>query len=184
MCLIACPAEAANEVIEISSAEDLAAFAQSVTNSNQEVDAVLMADIDYTGYDQVIGASTFYCGTFDGRGHKITYNLSGSHDYMGLFNNLGGTGVIKNLIIDGTLTTSGKNAGALCGQSSGVISNCVSYVTILSTHEGDSGHGGFVGQTYNDARFEFCTSAGKFASETSTHCGGYVGWKGWGTTIE
>ena len=60
----------------------------------------------------------FYCGTFDGRGHRITYNLSGSRDYLGLFNNLGGTGVIKNLIIDGTLTTSGKNAGALCGQSS------------------------------------------------------------------
>ncbi len=183
MCLIACPAGAANELIEISTAEELASFAEYVTSDNQEVDAVLLADIDYTAYDKVIGASCSYCGTFDGRGHKITYALSGSSDYLGLFNNLGGTGVIKNLIIDGTLTTSGKNAGALCGQSSGVISNCVSYVTILSTHEGDSGHGGFVGQTYNDARFEFCTSAGKFVSEISTHCGGYVGWKGWGTTI-
>ena len=174
---------AADGPVEISTAEELAAFAQSVTNSNQKVDAVLLNDIDYTGYDKVIGASTFYCGTFDGRGHRITYNLSGSRDYLGLFNNLGGTGVIKNLIIDGTLTTSGKNAGALCGQSSGVISHCVSYVTINCTREGDSGHGGFVGQTYNDASFEFCTSAGKFVSESTTHCGGYVGWKGWGTTI-
>nr|MCR4920804.1 hypothetical protein [Bacteroidaceae bacterium] len=72
MCLIACPAEAANEVIEISSAEDLAAFAEYVTSDNQEVDAVLLADIDYTAYDKVIGASCFYCGTFDGHGHKIT----------------------------------------------------------------------------------------------------------------
>ena len=182
-CFIACPAGAANELIEISTAEELASFAEYVTSDNQEVDAVLLADIDYTAFDKVIGASCFYCGTFDGRGHKITYNLSGSRDYMGLFNNLGGTGVIKNLVIDGTLTTSGKNAGALCGQSSGVISHCISYVTINSTHEGDSGHGGFVGQTYNDATFEYCTSAGKFVSETTTHCGGYVGWKGWGTTI-
>ena len=147
---------AADGPVEISTAEELAAFAQSVTNSNQKVDAVLLNDIDYTGYDKVIGASTFYCGTFDGRGHRITYNLSGSRDYLGLFNNLGG---------------------------SGLISHCASYVTINCTREGDSGHGGFVGQTYNDASFEFCTSAGKFVSESTTHCGGYVGWKGWGTTI-
>ena len=182
-CFIACPAGAANELIEIRTAAELASFAEYVTSDNQEVDAILLADIDYTAYDKVIGASTFYCGTFDGQGHKITYNLSGSSDYLGLFNNLGGTGVIKNLVIDGTLTTGGKNAGALCGQSSGLISHCVSYVTMNCTREGDSGHGGFVGQTYNNAKFEYCTSAGKFVSETTTHCGGYVGWKGWGTTI-
>ncbi|MBQ7988461.1 MAG: hypothetical protein IJ253_08120, partial [Bacteroidaceae bacterium] len=81
---------AADGPVEISTAEELAAFAQSVTNSNHEVDAVLLNDIDYTGSDKVIGASTFSCGTFDGRGHRITYNLSGSRDYLGLFNNLGG----------------------------------------------------------------------------------------------
>ena len=176
-------ARANNELIEIGTAEQLAAFAEYVTSERQEVDARLTADIDYTGYDKVIGASCFYCGTFDGQGHKITIKLSGSSDYLGLFNNLGGTGVIKNLIVDGSLTTSGKNAGGLCGQSSGLISHCVSYVTINCTREGDSGHGGFVGQTYNDAKFEYCLSAGKFVSETTTHCGGFVGWKGWGTTM-
>ena len=154
-CFIACPAGAANELIEISTAEELASFAEYVTSDNQEVDAVLLADIDYTAYDKVIGASCFYCGTFDGHGHKITYNLSGSRDYLGLFNNLGGTGVIKNLIVDGTLKTSGKNAGAFCGQSSGLISHCASYVTIMADRGGDSGHGGLVGLTYDNARFEY-----------------------------
>ena len=182
-CFIACPAGAANELIEISTAEELASFAEYVTSDNQEVDAVLLADIDYTAYDKVIGASCFYCGTFDGHGHKITYNLSGSRDYLGLFNNLGGTGVIKNLIVDGTLKTSGKNAGAFCGQSSGLISHCASYVTIMADRGGDSGHGGLVGLTYDNARFEYCLSAGKIESEVTTHWGGFVGWNAWGSTV-
>ena len=164
---------------QIGNASQMYWFTQAV-KKNYSANVAITADFDYSGYSSRIAGT--YTGTFDGQGHTITYAQTSTSANAGFIKNLGAGGVIKNLILDGTITTSGKNAGGICGRCNGIISHCVSYVTINSTYEGDSGHGGLVGQTYNGATIEYSVSAGKFVSENSTHCGGFIGWNDWGAT--
>ena len=181
--LLPCTLRADDNLYRIGSAEELESFAGMLNADNSGPNAVLTADIDYTGHERVVGENCWYTGTFDGQGHTITIDLSTSTDNYGFFKSIGETGTVKNLVLAGTLATSGKNAGAFSGICSGRITNCISRVTIESSHYGDSGHGGFVGMTANNAYITNCISAGRFLSDASTHCGGFVGWKGWGTTI-
>lgn len=78
--------------------------------------------------------TTTFAGTFDGQGHSI-YNLNSSYDYknMGLFGHV--TGTVKNVVINGSVTSSGAtNLGGIAGElDGGAIYNCVSTATLSGT---------------------------------------------------
>ena len=71
-----------------------------------------------------------YSGVFDGNGHVISNLAVLGDDYCGLFGVQAGSGsVIKNLGLENVLVCNGYGCGytgALCGSSSGTITNCYS----------------------------------------------------------
>lgn len=147
----------------------------------------LTADIDIGG-DITPTGSDFY-GTFDGDGHTLKVNCSGTGRFIALFR---GTyhATIKNLKVVGsihnTATSSGydhenKFTAGLVGncQAGTVIQNCVISVTITSDISGDGSHGGIVGCVTNAAekpiRIVNCLFNGKLLGPNTNNCGGFVG---------
>ena len=77
--------EPVETAMEIATLEDFIAFTEAVSGGNTTLEAYLSADIELAGNIMVDGT---YAGTFDGKGHKITYNYTGVGDHSGLFKSL------------------------------------------------------------------------------------------------
>jgi len=174
----------------------------SKTGILQDKHFCLSADIDCSGSDMLpIGyyLDEAFTGVFDGNDYKIdnlTINLpEGVH--VGLFSNLGGDGIIKNLkmehvnligsryvgalagknsgtILDSMSTGSTKGeayAGGLCGLNDGQIRNCFSMCNVA----GDGSLGGLCGE--NEWYIISCYSTGDVTGTAgSGYLGGLVGW--------
>ena len=119
------PARASGPV-QISTAEELIAFAKRVNNGEYSLDAVLTADIQLSIYAWKESIAVFdqksafyepgYTGTFDGAGHQIQAGFS---DYC-IFGKIDAGGVVKNLTVDGSMYS--RAILAYC--CAGAISNC------------------------------------------------------------
>ena len=78
-----------------------------------------------------------FSGVFDGQGHKLNVNIETDLERTGPFH-FARNSTFKNLVVDGTLTTTNHGVGGLIGWAQNVIiQNCESKVTINSTYEGD-----------------------------------------------
>ena len=165
-------------VYQISTAEDLKAFAELVNGSEPTANAVLTADIDKGTETYRIGRDgQDYQGVFDGAGHTITYNMTFmGENGAGLFRNVGIHALIKNLKVQGTLASDGSFAGGLVGYNKGRISGCYVDVDIMSSKKGDATDGGIVGMGYNGTLIENCIAHITIQGEETTNCGGVVGW--------
>ena len=125
-----------------------------------------------------------FTGIFDGRGHTLTVNLTGTSDYTAPFVYVKSQDddhpiIIRNLKVAGTITTAYKYAAGIAADCRGIvhIENSQSSVTINSSKSGDGTHGGLVG--YNGSSLTITGSAftGKLITTNgTTHCGGFVGW--------
>ena len=156
-------------VYQISTAEDMTAFAELVNAGEATANAVLTHDIDFSEYNVMLGDGTGYAGTFDGQGHTVTINqghtvtinISGGEDgvnYVAFVRELDG-GTIQNLILKGNLASASLFAGGIVGHTKintdarNVIRNVVSEVNMTQTgpngQYGDVGFGGFVGHIQN-----------------------------------
>ena len=163
-------------VYQIKTPVDFKAFADMINNGETNINAVLTADIDFTGYNMSIGNSNAntYKGTLDGQGHKITIKREGGNG-LGLFEYCGGT--IKNLIVDGEINSNGEHNGGIVGDArQGLrIENCISYVNITSTRDTNIGSGGILGNVGGaDTKLINCIYAGKI--KANDRVGGFVGW--------
>ena len=169
--------------VTISSADEWNTFASNVNNgttySGQTV--TLTADITITTGAGSSSTNSFK-GTFEGGGHTLTLNLthsSGGDAWIAPFRYINGA-TIKHLHTAGTISTNGKMAGGIVGDSWGTstIQSCRSSVTISSSISGDGTHGGLVGRvnggtlTINDCLFD-----GSITGSNTNSCGGFVGWK-------
>lgn len=117
-----------------------------------------------------------FWGIFDGNGHTINISLSANYDYAALFK-IVNQGTIKNLRVQGTISSSKKCAGGIVGQmSSGTIQNCISSVTINSSVNGDGSHGGILGMAYSGTNIiKDCIFNGELLGSSTNCCGGLVG---------
>ena len=125
-----------------------------------------------------------FTGIFDGRGHTLTVNLTGTSDYTAPFVYVKSQDdehlvIIRNLKVAGTITTAYKYAAGIAANCRGIvhIENSQSSVTINCSKSGDGTHGGLVG--YNGSSLTITGSAftGKLITTNgTTHCGGFVGW--------
>ncbi len=106
------------EVYEISSIEELKAFAQEVNNGNSFIGytVVLTEDIDLNNEEWTpIGNPTAFQGIFDGQDHTISNLLiSGYNSTVGLFANTN-SGEIKNLKIRNAKVSGRLNVGVVSG---------------------------------------------------------------------
>ena len=165
-------------VYQIGTAEDLLAFAELVNGGEVYANAVLTANIDKGADGTMIGTNeNRYQGTFDGAGHAITINMfSESTDDLALFQYTGFGAIIQNLKVQGTITTAKKFAAAIVANNYGSIRGCYADVTINSTVVGDGTHGGIVARGFGGTTIENCLAKVTILGETTTSCGGVVGW--------
>lgn len=183
-----------NGYYEIYRPNQLDMFADLANLGNQSINAILMADIDMSGYDWPTICSTGlyysnsyssgsypdagFAGTFDGNYHVIK-NLSvtsesGKEATYGLFGSLSGT--VKNLGIDGftyTHKASDIRAGSIAGQIlAGKIINC--YVVNATITPGVNVAGGIAGCNYAGT-IENCHIYNSQVKASSTRYGWIVG---------
>lgn len=153
--------EEVNNVITITNAAELAAFAADVNNNGNTYSGKtvkLAADINlnnklWTPIGQT--GSTTFAGIFDGNG-KTLYNLNidntantSEHGAAGLFGWIeqhSGSNSIKNLTIDGVTINSHRYSGAVAGWVNIPVTNCVvKNVTINCSYYNDDTDGTKVG---------------------------------------
>ncbi|MBR4356644.1 MAG: hypothetical protein IKQ00_01865 [Butyrivibrio sp.] len=97
------------EEITIKSAEDFVEFSEKCKLDTWSVNkkVILAKDISLAN-TSFSGVPTFG-GEFDGCGHEITdFSIKNDMSYVALFSNVQKTGIIKNLVVKGTVVPTGK----------------------------------------------------------------------------
>ena len=146
-------------VYQIASATDLVEFAAVVNGGENLACAVLTADIKCAPDQPMIGTDAKrYAGVFDGDGHTITLDAYPTEDACAVFRYVDYKGTVKNLVVDGQITTAAKYAAAVAAYNRGTVTRCVSKVTINSAIAGDGTHGGLVGIQYMGGILKDCLS--------------------------
>ena len=144
--------------------------------------ARMTADISVT---TMIGSSDKpFSGIFDGDGHKLTVNIScTTTQFVAPFHRVSG-GNIRNLYVDGTVSSNQYHMSGLIGRATGTVSinNCVVAVNIQMSCDYA---GGFVGNggshQHNDESFVVMTDClfnGTFTGVggTKSKAAGFYGW--------
>ncbi|UKK49126.1 hypothetical protein L6475_03975 [Prevotella sp. E9-3] len=176
--------EPVDGVYKIGSAQDWSEFCTLHNEgANQNLNAELTADVTVEGNAMVgiNGGGKPYRGVFDGKGHKLTISYNLNEERVAPFRRINGA-TIKNLIVEGTITTTSKLASGLVGglwQNGTTIQNCISYVVITDDQGGDATHGGICGsfEDVNGANtIENCAFLGEINAPNREGCGGIVGW--------
>ena len=184
-------AEKIENIYQICNIGNLLWFAKLVNEGNKNVDAVLMTDIDLSGYTweticetglyyNAYGEDLGYAGTFDGNGHvikNVTVKSSATMDAScGLFGTVSGT--IKNLGVEGFTFVDGGNdmrTGAIVGQlitANGRVENC--YTKNATIKPGEHVTGGIAGCVY-DGTIENCYVVESDINGTANRYGYIVG---------
>ncbi|MBO4651005.1 MAG: hypothetical protein J5653_07430 [Clostridiales bacterium] len=149
----------------------------------------------------------FFCGTYDGGNHTLTVTLKwndadfrdNASNYCCPFPYVSGV-TIKNLRVEGTITTEKKFASGLLGQllDGGTVSNVEVAVTLTSQINGDGTHGGVIAvvdskkmvddsngyvkesdsANYRDlvTNITNVTFCGSLLGDKTHSCGGFVGY--------
>lgn len=172
----------------IGTEADLREFATLATADDCELCVKLTSDIELTSAWTSIKSqyiSTAYKGTFDGDGHTIkNMTISGAGE-QGFFGFVRG-GTIKNLTIEGSVTSTSTQAGGIVGKLAfGTISNCSfkgTVTTSSSNSNGDAGgivgYAGFSGSSTLKTTISGCSSCANITS--GKYVGGITGRIKWG----
>lgn len=169
------PKKSADGTYQISSAAELAWFADAVNNGSTALNAALTDNINLNGktWPGIGTASNKYTGTFDGKYFMVS-GLAGS---KGLFDFVGGC-VIKNLTVSGAIKE-GANMGLLADVSAGTVENCF---TTGSLHRISSygTTGGLIGRADAGTVIRNCGSAANVSCSMKSlnaelNMGGLVG---------
>lgn len=167
----------AEGVIEISTAEEFLAFAEScvLDSSSAGKRYLLTADINVNGFAEVPSFS----GVFDGGNHTISglrLNKSGSE--QGLFRYVEREGVVKNLTVSGSVSPNGsaERCGGIAGVNRGRLISC----NFNGAVKGRSVCGGIAGLNEESGLIANCESHG--AVQARNFSGGIAG-ENYGTVL-
>ncbi|MBQ3709405.1 MAG: InlB B-repeat-containing protein [Bacteroidales bacterium] len=164
----------------ISSTADWNSFVNKVKNGTTYQGKIVKLAADITISQEVGTYNKFFKGTFDGGGHTLTLNITytNANSCLGPFRYIEGA-TIKNLFVDGTITSMGHGISGLVGSSRGTvtISNCVVSASITSTMSNDEGrNGGFVGEIRTGSvTINNCAFNGRLLGPNCTTNGGFIG---------
>lgn len=169
------PKKSADGTYQISSAAELAWFADAVNGGSTALNAALTDNINLNGktWPGIGTVSNQYTGTFDGKYFMVS-GLAGS---KGLFDFVGAC-VIKNLTVSGAIKE-GTNMGLLADVSAGTVENCF---TTGSLHRINSygTTGGLIGRADAGTVIRNCGSAANVSCSMKSlnaelNMGGLVG---------
>ncbi len=165
------PGDAEDYPITIGSASEWNTFASNVTGGNSYSGKFVKLTSNISVSTMARGN---FSGTFDGGGHTITANISGTGS-MALFYTLNG-GTIKNLTVAGSISGGQHTAALLVSLSNGgtnIVENCVvtADVTSSGTHMG-----GFLAHgNSSNITIRGCVFKGKMTGGSSAK-GVFYGW--------
>lgn len=152
------------------------ALAEGTVSSAKEF-AAMDASGSYTLTKDIIVTEPYasdFSGTFDGNGHTVTLAISGDSDYQALFAKLVAGAVVKNVMVEGTVTGK-KYVAGIAGQAiDATITGCANKAGILAT---DRYVGGIVAESKNTS-ISNCYNTGTISSDRSDKgvcLGGIVG---------
>lgn len=152
----------------------LASYMESTGETFEGKYLKITADIDFKDVETFSIASdgkTSFNGTLEGDSHTFkNIALTGTAQYLGLIGSFGEKGCIRNLTFQGTVNSTGLNAGGIAGKSAGTFENCISEITITSNKMYAAG---FVGLS-TGTTFRKCISRAVINTST-TNAGGFVG---------
>lgn len=169
------PKKSADGTYQISSAAELAWFADAVNGGRMALNAALTDNINLNGktWPGIGTTSNQYTGTFDGKYFMVS-GLAGS---KGLFDFVGAC-MIKNLTVSGAIKE-GTNMGLLADVSAGTVENCF---TTGSLHRINSygTTGGLIGRADAGTVIRNCGSAANVSCSMKSlnaelNMGGLVG---------
>jgi hypothetical protein len=168
-----------DDIVQISTAVDLTNFALAVNDGNTELNAVLKDDIDYAEFTKIGDTGDHkYAGTFDGNFHTITFNCTAGSASWGLFGGVSGT--IKNLKVDGSITTGINKIGGIVGECfGGTIENCISSVDIIGTANLDACYAGICARSSaSGVKINNCLYEGTIDAPEAYCLASILGWAG------
>ena len=159
-------------------------------NINKDGVSFFRLDADITVNTMIGTAEHPFESTFDGNGHKLTFNRETNEDYCAPFSYVK-SAEIENFTVNGTLQSSGHYAGGIIGHAEGTVKivNCVVKTHIESTTNNNLPavyDGGFIGRvsavktgetTYEGSSVSIvgCVFEGTITSSYNNHFGGFVG---------
>ena len=166
---------------QIGNAAELAFFASLVNAGNSFASKYVKLTNEIT-FDQGINwtpigdASHAFAGTFDGNGCSIkNLYINNAAQYQGLFGNVGSGGMVKNLIVTGTVTAANqaKVGGIVAyGAYNSVVQNCGFYGAVTagtSLTGGVAGYGMIKNCWYYQPK-EQVTNVGVSGGTSNTNC--------------
>ena len=144
-------------------------------------------DIEYKAEPgkYIFNTSNWVDGSFNGDGHVLTIEMSDLGNYASFIPQH--TGVFENVIMHGSISTSGQYAGSISGEGrQSAIRNVYSDINITSTRVGDNTSGGLLGMISKEPErvptIDNCIYAGTFtlpgaaAGARCARVGGVAGW--------
>ena len=166
------PAYADGETVQISSAEDFAAFSKNCTLDSWSRGKTINLTADISLADTDVSPVPIFCGTFNGNGHTISgLDLDGGNSYQGLFRFVAEDGVVNGLTVSGTVSADGAQeyVGGIAGSVRGTVRDC-SFEGVI---DGTMYVGGIAGITEKTGRIENCRVIGMIQGEK--YIGGIAG---------
>lgn len=159
-------------------------------NINKDGVTFFRLDADITVSTMIGTADHPFESSFNGNGHKLTFNCETNADYCAPFKYVK-SAEIENLTVDGTIQSSGCYAGGIIGHAEGTfhILNCVVKTNIVSNKNNSQPavyDGGFIGRvsavktgedTYEPSSVSIvgCVFEGTITCSDNHYLGGFVG---------
>ena len=166
------PALATEKEVELSTADELIAFAEKCSYDaySAGLSVRLLNDIDLDGAAVSI---PIFLGTFDGQNHRITgLALTGSASIYGFFSQIASGAVVRDLTVEGNVTPAGTQSrvGGIAGENYGSISGCRFTGTVTGTDTvgllaGYNGSSGLIENSAADGVVHATTSVGGIAGQ-------------------
>ena len=183
---------AVDDPIEISSEEELKDFRTRVKKGEKNLCAKLTKDITLSEDWTPISSNAQYpseafSGIFDGNGHTIKgLRINASTAYQGFFAYTNGA-TIKNLTIDGSVTSSENYVGGIVGNAPNTtIQNCLFSGSVTTTKNKGAYVGGIAGyaggsSTAAKTTITGCVNKATVTGEATDNAGGIAGYAQFGT---
>ena len=163
---------------QISTIDDWNTFGSYITATANPLTGKfvkVMNDIDFSTAAKFQAAAadgvTPFGGVLLGNGRSFKgLKISTSTRNYGVFGSIGTSATVRDLTLEGTLTSTSTYAGAFAGYANGAFVNCVNRVNV----SGKGSQGGFAAKAGGGVSFDHCTNYGEISS-TSAAIGGFVG---------
>ena len=157
-------ANAAPQTVRISSAEDLAALAEScvLDSYSKDLTVILDSDIDLSGID--FKPIPVFGGRFNGNGHTISgISIEGSIGSAGFIRTVLTGAVVEDLHVSGNIAPSkeASSAGGIAAVNNGTINGCSFDGTVVCK----TSVGGVAGVNTETGVIDACSSTGSVEGE-------------------